>query len=108
MFHAELDSGTTTKDEDFDEGQGQGGNGDPNLYASFLASRAPRLELDAIELVIRLHKEYPALRTHIVHLSAADALPMIREARRVHGLPLTTEVCMSSKSARMILRRPTS
>ncbi|PLW22206.1 hypothetical protein PCASD_18927 [Puccinia coronata f. sp. avenae] len=94
MFHAELDSGTTTKDEDFDEGKGQGGNGDPNLYASFLSSRAPRLELDAIELVIRLHKKYPALRTHIVHLSAADALPMIREARRVHGLPLTTETCL--------------
>ncbi|KNZ48134.1 allantoinase [Puccinia sorghi] len=93
MFHAELDSrkaaigtegtsGVTTWNEQEE---------DPNLYASFLASRKPRLELDAIELVIRLNKKFPKLRTHIVHLSAADALPMIREAREIHGLPLTTE-----------------
>ncbi|PLW26863.1 hypothetical protein PCANC_23864 [Puccinia coronata f. sp. avenae] len=75
MFHAELDSGTTTKDEDFDEGKGQGGNGDPNLYASFLSSRPPG---------------WSWMRSSC----AADALPMIREARRVHGLPLTTETCL--------------
>ncbi|HRI41344.1 MAG TPA: amidohydrolase family protein, partial [Bacteroidia bacterium] len=32
------------------------------------------------------------VRTHIVHLSSASALPMIREAR-AKGLPLTAETC---------------
>ncbi|KAA1108639.1 hypothetical protein PGT21_019851 [Puccinia graminis f. sp. tritici] len=92
MFHGELDCGEEggTSAELLKESQAQ----DPNLYASFLGSRAPKLELDAIELIIRLNKKYPNLRTHVVHLSAADALPMIREARTTHGLPLTTETCL--------------
>ncbi|EFP88004.2 allantoinase [Puccinia graminis f. sp. tritici CRL 75-36-700-3] len=92
MFHGELDCGeeSGTSAELLKESQAQ----DPNLYASFLGSRAPKLELDAIELIIRLNKKYPNLRTHVVHLSAADALPMIREARTTHGLPLTTETCL--------------
>ncbi|WAQ82041.1 hypothetical protein PtA15_2A354 [Puccinia triticina] len=81
MFHAELASAEPRGAEERD----------PDLYASFLASRAPRLEQDAVALVIRLNKKYPGLRTHIVHLSAAEALPMIEEARRDAGLPLTTE-----------------
>lgn len=84
MFHAELASAEPRGAEERD----------PDLYASFLASRAPRLEQDAVALVIRLNKKYPGLRTHIVHLSAAEALPMIEEARRDAGLPLTTETCV--------------
>ncbi|KAI9613579.1 hypothetical protein H4Q26_010188 [Puccinia striiformis f. sp. tritici PST-130] len=101
MFHAELDCGEGSEknpEQAPNEGQENKGQGelgpDPNLYASFLASRAPRFELDAIELVIRLNKQYPKLRTHIVHLSAADALPLIQKARTVDGLPLTTETCL--------------
>ena len=32
------------------------------------------------------------MRSHIVHLSAASALPIIREAQK-EGLPLTVETC---------------
>jgi allantoinase len=89
MFHGELDCGEVSEAKaESKDSQVK----DPNLYASFLGSRGPELELDAIKLIIRLNKKYPNLRTHVVHLSAADALPMIREARTTHGLPLTTEV----------------
>ncbi|KAI0654832.1 allantoinase [Cubamyces menziesii] len=65
---------------------------DPTLYSTFLASRPQQLEVDAIALITRLHKEYPSLRLHIVHLSASDALPLIRAAK-ASGLPLTVETC---------------
>lgn len=65
---------------------------DPNPYASFLASRLAQLELDAIKMIICLHEKYPVLRTHIVHLSAADRLLMIKEAWRVFGLPLRPQL----------------
>ena len=48
--------------------------------------------MDAIELITTLHKQFPSLRLHIVHLSAADALPLIRAAKS-SGLPLTVETC---------------
>ena len=65
--------------------------GDPHLYASFLASRPPRWETDAIALVTRLAAEYRC-PTHIVHLSAADALAAAERARAA-GVPLSLETC---------------
>jgi allantoinase len=53
----------------------------PTLYSTFLDSRPPSLEVSAIALITRLLDSYPSLRAHIVHLSAADALPLIREAK---------------------------
>jgi allantoinase len=64
---------------------------DPRLYATYLASRPPAAEEQAIKLVTRLCRETRA-RTHIVHHSAATALPLLREARG-EGLPLTAESC---------------
>jgi allantoinase len=64
---------------------------DPRRYATYLASRPPGAEEEAIALVTGLCKETRA-RTHIVHHSAASALPMI-EAARAQGLPLTAETC---------------
>ena len=63
----------------------------PRSYNQFLSSRPDSWELEAIDLMIRLCREYRC-RTHVVHLSSADALPMIRDARR-SGLPLTVETC---------------
>ena len=60
-------------------------------YQCYLASRPTSWEIDAIEMLIRLCRETGA-HVHIVHLSAADALPMIKEARE-EGLPLTVETC---------------
>jgi len=65
--------------------------GDPRRYATYLASRPRAAEDQAIELVIRLVRETGA-RAHIVHHSSADALPLLREAKRA-GLPLTAETC---------------
>lgn len=48
--------------------------------------------MNAISLIIKLLREYPNLRCHIVHLSAAAAIPLIRDAR-AEGLPLTVETC---------------
>jgi allantoinase len=64
---------------------------DPRAYATWLGSRPPAAEAQAIALVARLCRDTGA-RTHIVHHSAADALPVIAEARAA-GLPLTAETC---------------
>jgi allantoinase len=60
-------------------------------YARYLASRPAAWEHDAIRLLIALCREF-GCRVHIVHLSSADALPMIAQARE-EGLPLTVETC---------------
>jgi allantoinase len=64
---------------------------DPTKYATYLASRPPEAEEQAIALVTRLCRSTRA-RTHIVHHSAASALSQLREAR-AEGLPLTAETC---------------
>jgi allantoinase len=60
-------------------------------YARHLASRPREWEHAAIRLLIDLCSEYRC-HVHIVHLSSADALPMIARARG-EGLPLTVETC---------------
>ena len=79
-FHAELDTGTPLESS----------LADPTLYDTFLASRPQQLEVDAIRLINTLHAKYPSLRLHIVHLSAASALPLVMPAKST-GLPLTVE-----------------
>jgi allantoinase len=64
---------------------------DPTRYATYLASRPPEAEIEAIRLVTRLCRATRA-RTHVVHHSAAGALPLLREARG-EGLPLSAETC---------------
>jgi allantoinase len=60
-------------------------------YATYLASRPDRAELDAITMLIELCRRY-RFRLHVVHLSTSLALPMLAEAKR-EGLPLTVETC---------------
>lgn len=64
---------------------------DPYSYQAWLHSRPNAWEDEAIKKLIALCAKHK-LRTHIVHLSSASALPMIREAR-AKGLPLTVETC---------------
>jgi allantoinase len=59
--------------------------------ARYLASRPRASEHDAIRLMVELCRE-TGCRVHVVHLSSADALPMIAPARD-EGLPLTIETC---------------
>jgi allantoinase len=64
---------------------------DIRSYRRYLASRPGRWELDAISLMLdRCRKT--GTRIHIVHLSCADALPMLRDAK-AEGLPITVETC---------------
>ncbi|WP_020406403.1 allantoinase AllB [Hahella ganghwensis] len=67
-----------------------------NAYQSFLQSRPKHWENDAINLMIRLGQEARRQgyngHIHIVHLSSAEALEAISEARN-SGLKFTIETC---------------
>jgi allantoinase len=82
LFHAEVD----------DHPAPIGDSEDLTMYDTFLKSRPERFEVDAISRVVALQREFPALRCHIVHLSAARALPIIRGAKAA-GHKLTVETC---------------
>jgi allantoinase len=60
-------------------------------YAGFLASRPPASEASAIDQVIAQARRTGA-RTHLLHLSSAQALPALRAAR-ADGVDLTIETC---------------
>ena len=64
---------------------------DPRSYAAYLASRPPHWETDAVKLMIRLSEEFD-VHVHIVHVSSAEALPLIRNAKK-RGLRITAETC---------------
>ena len=60
-------------------------------YADYLATRPAEAERSAIEMMVRLMKEWP-VRVHVVHLSSATSLDVIRAAK-VDGLPISVETC---------------
>ncbi len=60
-------------------------------YASYLASRPPAAEVEAIEALTAALRRTGG-SAHVLHLSAADALPVLAEARR-EGLAITVETC---------------
>ncbi|KDE08395.1 allantoinase [Microbotryum lychnidis-dioicae p1A1 Lamole] len=85
LFHAELDTPTASPTTP--------SSPDPRSYSTFLSSRPPSLEESAISLILRTARQHPSLRTHIVHLSAASAIPALRKARREERLKLSIETC---------------
>ncbi|MFN2563417.1 MAG: allantoinase AllB [Gemmatimonadaceae bacterium] len=64
---------------------------DPRRYATYLASRPPAAEREAVALMAKLCESTGA-RTHIVHVSSAESLPILRDARD-RGLPMSAETC---------------
>ncbi|GLZ77558.1 allantoinase [Actinorhabdospora filicis] len=64
---------------------------DSPRYRDFLASRPDRAEVDAIARVITL-AERTGARVHVLHLSSADALPLLAAAR-ARGVAVTAETC---------------
>jgi allantoinase len=60
-------------------------------YAAFLRSRPPEAETAAIEAVIDAVRHTGA-RTHILHVSSADAIGLLAAAR-AEGLAITSETC---------------
>jgi allantoinase len=66
--------------------------GSLDSYKTFLDSRPPAFETYAIEEVLSLAHLAPELQLHIVHLSAIEAIPILREARE-RGVKITAETC---------------
>jgi allantoinase len=60
-------------------------------YGAFVESRPPASESSAILQVIEGVRT-TGCRAHILHLSSAEALPLLREAK-AEGLPITAETC---------------
>ena len=60
-------------------------------YQTFLHSRPRAAENEAIEMMIRLSREFDT-RVHIVHLSSAEAVPLLRSAQD-SGVKITAETC---------------
>jgi allantoinase len=81
LVHAELPASLQPPDP----------HADPRRYSTWLDSRPPRAEVDAIRWLISLCREFRT-HIHIVHLAAAAALPLVRAAR-AESLPLTAETC---------------
>jgi allantoinase len=79
IVHAELPGPITT------------GGIPPDNYRTFLGSRPRAAENEAVELMIALSREFDT-RVHIVHLSSADAVPLLRRAR-ADGVKITAETC---------------
>ncbi|BCR85414.1 allantoinase alX [Aspergillus chevalieri] len=88
MFHAEMQphdkcQGTGTQHEE---------SGPVEAYSTFLASRPSSWETGAVEEILSLAHLAPKLNLHIVHLSAMEAIPLLRKARS-QGIPITAETC---------------
>ncbi|KAF4300949.1 putative allantoinase protein [Botryosphaeria dothidea] len=67
-------------------------SGPLTTYQTFLDSRPPSFETYAIAEILSLAHLAPHLDLHIVHLSAIQAIPMLREAR-ARGVKVTAETC---------------
>ena len=64
---------------------------DPAKYKTWLQSRPPGAETKAVEMMIRLAREFKA-RVHIVHVSSELSVPLIRRAKN-EGVRITAETC---------------
>jgi allantoinase len=64
---------------------------DPRCYATWLRTRPPEAEEQAITLLVAFARESGA-RVHVVHVAAAGAIPILRRAR-AEGLPVSAETC---------------
>ncbi len=60
-------------------------------YLDFVASRPPLAEVRAVEHLLQQTRE-TGCRTHIVHVSSAETLDLLRAAK-AEGLPVTAETC---------------
>lgn len=84
MVHAELPG-------PIDDSYATLGGSNRRSYSTYLASRPAVAETEAISLIVELTASTGA-RTHIVHISSAESIPLLREARE-RGLRITGETC---------------
>jgi allantoinase len=67
-------------------------HGPLDSYSTFLSSRPPAFETYAIEEILSLAHLAPKLQLHIVHLSAIECIPLLRNAR-AKGTKISAETC---------------
>ncbi len=77
--------------EMYDAEEETGLSKDTGNYKKYLASRPKHWENEAIKMMIELCRKHNC-PVHIVHVSSAEALPLIAAAK-AEGLPLTAETC---------------
>ncbi len=70
---------------------GGAADADHSPYGPYLASRPVASEVEAVRMMIRLSAAL-RVRTHIVHVSSAEAVDLIAAARAEH-VPITAETC---------------
>src|SRR5690606_19144194 len=92
---AELASALSTVDALFlvhaeDPGTVQAAASSPR-YADFVASRPPAAEVAAVASLLEAARRTGA-RVHVLHLSSAEVLPLLRKAR-AGGVRVTAETC---------------
>ena len=63
----------------------------PASYSTYLATRPPEAEVEAIRMIVRLAREF-ATRVHIVHVASADAAEEVARAKAA-GVAITAETC---------------
>jgi allantoinase len=85
MAHAELPAPIARAVADLDPAA------DPRCHATWLRTRPPEAEEQAITLLVVLARETSA-HVHVVHVAAAGAIPILRRAR-AEGLSLSAETC---------------
>ncbi|XP_049867144.1 allantoinase isoform X2 [Pectinophora gossypiella] len=92
-FHAEIDDENTSHEP-------KQKKKDPKEYQTYLESRPPDMELNAISLITSC-LEKTDVRVHVVHVSSAEVVPLLERARKVrmatgHGAwrgGVTAETC---------------
>ena len=94
LFHAEMiPSSSNSVDDDVQRSLLHLASIGPlNEYNTFLASRPTSFETYAISKILSLASLAPDLPLHIVHLSAIEAVPLLREAQ-ASGIKITAETC---------------
>lgn len=94
MFHAEMIPPITASvGDDVQTSEPPAAPEGPlQAYSTFLASRPSAFETYAIAEILSLAHLAPKLPLHIVHLSAMEAIPLLRKAR-ADGARITAETC---------------
>lgn len=94
MFHAEMlpPIADSVGDAVIQSGPPLQPHGELNSYETFLESRPPAFETYAVDKILSLAPTAPQLHLHIVHLSATECIPMLRQARQ-NGIHITAETC---------------
>jgi allantoinase len=94
MFHAEMIPPITDSVGDLVQASHPPAvpHGPLDSYHTFLSSRPASFETYAIEAILSMAHLAPNLPLHIVHLSAMEAIPILRKAR-AQGINITAETC---------------